>query len=137
MATDAQIIAAVERTQGQRVLAARALGITPKTLRREIDRIGPEKFLPPWSGGKRPVAEPPPERPIGGCNQSTISESLILAIHETLALGIPPAYLLGRVHALLVAITGPAAMGDRWTAERLAATQDELEQSFLQIGDSS
>jgi hypothetical protein len=136
MATDAQIIAAVERTEGNRVIAARALGISPKVLRYRIERIGPAKFPPPWSGGKKPGSEPPPRRLAGGCNQSTVSENLILAIHETLEMGTPPAHLLGRIHALLVAITGQTALGDRWTPERLAGTQVELERAFLRMGDS-
>ncbi len=147
MATDAEIIEAVNAAEGNRVAAARALRMTPKMLRRLIIYIGSAKFPPPWEGGRKPKPKPKPKRkpkpepepppPDASAyqesQQSAISESLIRGIHETLSSGMTPMELLSRLPPLLVAIMVQRSPARRWTPdkewtpENLAARQEELE----------
>jgi len=144
MATDAEIIEAVNAADGNRAAAARALQMTPKTLRRLIVYIGSAKFPPPWQGGRKPKPKsrpkpksPPPPPPgvketcpVPVSQQPTIGESLILGIHETLDMGMTPTELLRRLPALLNSIVSQRTPGDEWTPEKLASEQDELQRAF-------
>ncbi len=155
MATDAEIIAAVNAADGNRAAAARALQVTPKMLRRLIVYIGSAKFPPPWRGGRKPKAKPrakvkPDRKPksvplppivdttclVQKCLQPTIGESLIRGIHETLDMGMAPTELLQRLPALLNSIVSQRSPGEEWTREKLAAMQDELQQAFCEQQDS-
>ena len=127
MATDAEIIAAVNAADGHRNNAAEALGVSPSTIHRAIRRFGSDKVKPPWRGNKRPSKGARPSKSDVDCQQEVPVGLLVGGLHELRDTGMDNETILRRVEMLLLAMADGSDLAEcRWTIERLAEKQAEL-----------
>ena len=127
MATDAEIIAAVNAADGHRNNAAEALGVSPSTVHRVIRRVGSDNVKPPWRGNKRPPKGARPSKSEVECQQVVPVGSLVQGLHELRDIGMDNETILRRVEMLLLAMTDGSDLAEiKWTIERLAEKQAEL-----------
>ena len=140
MATDAEIVRAVNASRGNRAAAARKLDIDPTTIRaRILVRNLADKCPPPWLGGKEPISPgggPPLEGRLheaDGCTQPVPEvDVLIGAVHAAGVVMDTPTILKRVIEILAAKETTDDEDADVWTVERLEARAEELGGNFRQ-----
>ena len=130
MATDSEIIAAINAREGHRKAAAKSLGVSQSTIHRAIRRFGPDKVKPPWRGNKRPLKGSRPSKKDVDCKQKVPVHALVRGLHELRETGMDHETILRRVEMLLLAMASDPDLAIEWTPDRLAERQEQLGNGF-------
>ena len=126
MATDAEIIEAVNAAEGNRKDAAVAMGISQSTVHRAIRRVGSNNVKPPWRGNKRPAKGAPSSKKDAECQTRVPVMALVVGLHELREAGMDNETILRRVEMLLLAMGDDPMLAIQWTLKRLTEKQAEL-----------